>query len=198
MDIAPLHERRREARVEAGYSRRQLQDGVALGLPHSRPLPSVGPRCHELRIPDRSRTWCLVYDVAADAVGILEVFSKKTTATPQRALMTCRTRLVAYRAASGASASTSPKRNSPSDSGRASRGSLRWRPVIPPSVWTCSCARSTGSAPVTRMSPGSFAPRPRAPPNDLRFCGGAGEATARFHRVYIRGGRARRVRSKRR
>jgi phage-related protein len=90
----------REARLEAGYLLRQLQDGVGLGLPHSRPLPGIGPRCHELRIPDRGQTWRLVYYVATDAVVILEVFSKKTTATPKHVLTICRNRLAAYRAAS--------------------------------------------------------------------------------------------------
>ena len=37
-------------RVEAGTLLRQLQEGKSLGLPHSRPMPSIGPRCHELRI----------------------------------------------------------------------------------------------------------------------------------------------------
>jgi len=40
------------ARVEAGFLLRQLQQGVRLGMPHSRPMPSIGTRCHELRIND--------------------------------------------------------------------------------------------------------------------------------------------------
>jgi predicted XRE-type DNA-binding protein len=38
------------ARVEAGYLLRQVQKGVKLSLPQSRPMPSIGTRCHELRI----------------------------------------------------------------------------------------------------------------------------------------------------
>ena len=38
------------ARIEAGYLLRQLQKGKSLSLPQSRPMPSIGTRCHELRI----------------------------------------------------------------------------------------------------------------------------------------------------
>lgn len=40
------------ARIEAGFLLRQLQAGKNLELPRSRPMPSIGPRCHELRIND--------------------------------------------------------------------------------------------------------------------------------------------------
>jgi hypothetical protein len=39
-----------EARVEAGTLLSRLQDGELLGMPHARPLPTIGPRCHELRV----------------------------------------------------------------------------------------------------------------------------------------------------
>ena len=45
-----------EARVETGVLLRRLQRGDRLSLPHSRPLPGLGPRCHELRIPDGGAT----------------------------------------------------------------------------------------------------------------------------------------------
>ena len=71
------------ARIEAGYLLRLLQKGQALGLPRSRPMPVVGPRCHELRVRDAGADWRVVYRLNADAVVILEVFSKKTRATPK-------------------------------------------------------------------------------------------------------------------
>jgi phage-related protein len=40
------------ARMEAGYLLRKLQQGETLEMPHSRPMPSIGSRCHELRIND--------------------------------------------------------------------------------------------------------------------------------------------------
>lgn len=85
-----------EARVEAGFLLRRLQKGESLGLPHSRPMPSIGSQCHELRVNDESQTWRIVYHLAADAVLILDVFSKKTAAMPKEVLTNCRRRLAAY------------------------------------------------------------------------------------------------------
>jgi phage-related protein len=85
-----------EARVEAGFLLRQLQRGENLGLPHSRPMPSIGSRCHELRIQDRNQTWRIVLRIDEDAVVILEVFSKKTASTPDRAIDACKRRLTRY------------------------------------------------------------------------------------------------------
>ncbi len=45
------------------------------------------------RINDENQTWQLIYPVATDAVVILEVFSKKTAATPNEVLTTCKRRL---------------------------------------------------------------------------------------------------------
>ena len=56
----------------------------------------VGGQCHELRINDREQTWRIVYNVATDAVVILDVFSKKTQATPVQVLDVCRKRLASY------------------------------------------------------------------------------------------------------
>jgi phage-related protein len=85
-----------EARVEAGVLLRRLQRGERLSLPHSRPMPSIGPRCHELRIPDADATWRMVYRLDPDAVVIAAVFSKKTQATPKHVVVTCQARLKAY------------------------------------------------------------------------------------------------------
>lgn len=84
------------ARIEAGYLLRLLQKGQALGLPQSRPMPVVGPRCHELRVRDAKADWRIVYRIDADAVVILEVFSKKTRATPKTVIDACTRRLREY------------------------------------------------------------------------------------------------------
>lgn len=89
------------ARLEAGVLLRRLQHGEALSLPHSRPMPRIGRRCHELRIPDAQATWRIVYRVDRDAVVIAEVFSKKTRETPLQVNETCQRRLRAYDAAAG-------------------------------------------------------------------------------------------------
>jgi phage-related protein len=45
-----------KARIEAGFLLRRLQQGDTLSLPQSRPMPAIGPHCHELRITDRNHT----------------------------------------------------------------------------------------------------------------------------------------------
>ena len=87
-----------EARLEAGYLLRLLQQGESLGLPRSRPMHSIGPNCHELRINDASGVWRIIYKVAVDAIVILEVFSKKTQTTPHQVEEVCRRRLRQYEA----------------------------------------------------------------------------------------------------
>ncbi|QDT25515.1 hypothetical protein Enr10x_08110 [Gimesia panareensis] len=85
-----------EARIEAGVLLRRLQHGESLGLPHSRPMPSIGHRCHELRIPDENQTWRIVYRIDPDAVIIGEVFAKKTQKTPKQVIETCQRRFRQY------------------------------------------------------------------------------------------------------
>lgn len=84
------------ARVEAGFLLRRLQRGENLAMPHSRPMPTIGRRCHELRLVDATRTWRLVYRIDADAIVILEVFAKKTPATPRMVIRSCQKRLKEY------------------------------------------------------------------------------------------------------
>jgi phage-related protein len=90
----------KEARVEAGYLLRRLQRGEMLKMPHSRPMPSIGPRCHELRIVDSDESFRIAYRVDPDAVLILAVFSKRTRATPNEVIAECKRRARAYDAAS--------------------------------------------------------------------------------------------------
>ncbi|HEX5168679.1 MAG TPA: type II toxin-antitoxin system RelE/ParE family toxin [Cyclobacteriaceae bacterium] len=71
-----------QARIEVGYLLRRLQKGEKLSLPHSRPMPSIGARCHELRIVDDDKIWRIVHRIDKDAILILEVFQKKTQKTP--------------------------------------------------------------------------------------------------------------------
>jgi phage-related protein len=70
------------ARSEAGYLLRQVQIGIKLSLPQSRPMSSIGTGCHELRINDENLTWRIIYRIYSDAILILEVFEKKTNKTP--------------------------------------------------------------------------------------------------------------------
>lgn len=85
------------ARIEAGVWLRRLQQGELISLPHSRPMPTVGKGCHELRIQDESRTWRIVYCIDVDAIVILEVFAKTTNQTPQSVIENCKARLKLFR-----------------------------------------------------------------------------------------------------
>jgi phage-related protein len=84
------------ARIETGYLLREVQRGKALSMPHSRPMPAVGARCHELRVVDEAVTWRIVYRTDPDAIVIVEVFAKKTAQTPTAVLAACRKRLKEY------------------------------------------------------------------------------------------------------
>jgi phage-related protein len=86
----------RAARLEAGFLLRKLQQGDMLSMPHSRPMPLIGPRCHELRVNDRGKTWRIVYRIDADAVVICAVFEKKTQKTPKNIIESCQQRLQQY------------------------------------------------------------------------------------------------------
>lgn len=84
------------ARLEAGFLLRRLQKGELLGMPHARPMPTIDPHCHELRINDVSGTWRIVYRIDADAIVIVEVFSKKSGTTPKSVIENCQKRLREY------------------------------------------------------------------------------------------------------
>ncbi|HEX9138094.1 MAG TPA: type II toxin-antitoxin system RelE/ParE family toxin [Nitrospirota bacterium] len=86
----------RRTRLEAGFLLRQLQNGEHLSMPASRPMPSIGPRCHELRINDENMTWRIIYRIDDDAILILEVFHKKTHSTPRRVINACQRRIQHY------------------------------------------------------------------------------------------------------
>ena len=85
-----------DARVEAGVLLRRLQQGESIGMPHSRPMPSVGKRCHELRIQDKNVTWRVIYRIDSDAIVIVDWFDKKTQITPKSLITLCKKRLVNY------------------------------------------------------------------------------------------------------
>lgn len=55
-------------------------------MPYSRPMPSIGRRCHELRVVDAGKTWQIIYRLDADAVLIADVFQKTTRQTPVRVI----------------------------------------------------------------------------------------------------------------
>lgn len=83
-----------EARREAGFFLRRLQQGELISPPHSRPMTkAIGPRCHELRIQDEDATWRIMYRIDTDELLIIDVFSKKTQKTPASVIGACKARL---------------------------------------------------------------------------------------------------------
>lgn len=84
------------ARKEAGRLLDKLQQGKSLSLPHSRPMRTIGPRCHELRIVDDDKNWRIIYRTDREAVLIADVFRKTTATTPVHIIKACRQRLRAY------------------------------------------------------------------------------------------------------
>ncbi|MBQ3806872.1 MAG: type II toxin-antitoxin system RelE/ParE family toxin [Kiritimatiellae bacterium] len=87
-----------KARWEMGRALQRLQEGDTLSMPLSRPMRSIGRRCHELRIDDDERkiTWRVVYRADADAILVAEVFGKRTQKTPQQEIELCKRRFAAY------------------------------------------------------------------------------------------------------
>jgi phage-related protein len=84
------------ARLEAGGLIRRLQGGEMLPMPHSRPMPTIGSNCHELRVNDETLVWRIMYRMDTDAIVILEVFSKKSPQTPKPVIDVCKSRLKRY------------------------------------------------------------------------------------------------------
>lgn len=84
------------ARLQAGMALRRLQRGERLTMPLSRPMPSIGSRCHELRIRDTNANWRILYRTDDDAVVIAAVFAKTTEQTPSHVIRTARSRLARY------------------------------------------------------------------------------------------------------
>jgi len=84
------------ARIEAGMLLRRLQRGESLRMPHSRPMPTIGRGCHELRVRDRTANWRIIYRADVDAIVIGEVFAKKTRTTPKEMIAVCQRRFREY------------------------------------------------------------------------------------------------------
>lgn|SRR4051812_45542084 len=84
------------ARIEVGMLLRRLQRGEALSMPTARSMPTIGPRCHELRITDGRREWRLIYRIDSDAIVVGDFFSKTTAKTPTRIIDDCRRRFSRY------------------------------------------------------------------------------------------------------
>ena len=83
-----------EVRRELGKAIFDLQRGEALGMPVSRPMPSVYAGASELRIRDRSGIYrVLYYRQSSRGILVFHAFVKKTQATLRRDLELGKARL---------------------------------------------------------------------------------------------------------
>jgi len=85
-----------ESRQEAGFLLGRLQDGAIIGLPHVRPMSSIGMSCYEIRVNASEGQWRIVLRIDEDAVVIADVFQKKTEKTPKEVINLCKKRLARY------------------------------------------------------------------------------------------------------
>lgn len=83
-------------REEAGTRLREIQEGISLGMPISRPMPSIGPGCHELRIRDERHNWRIIYRIDAEEILVVAIFAKTTRTTPRPIIDACKRRLRDY------------------------------------------------------------------------------------------------------
>ena len=86
----------KDARLATGFLLRRLQKGESLGMPHARPMPSLGAHCYKLRISDGPVKWRIIFRVDQDAIVIADIFKKKTQKTPKGVIAVCKERLRRY------------------------------------------------------------------------------------------------------
>ena len=74
----------------------QLELGEMLEMPQSKPMTSVGKRCHELRFKDGKNDWRIIYRIDSDATILASMFKKKTNKTPKQIIELSQQRLKQY------------------------------------------------------------------------------------------------------
>ena len=77
-----LRELSGEAKKEFGLLILDLQRGVRLQMPSSRPMPILGKGCHELRVKDSDGIYRAFYYVKLlDKIIVFHIFQKKSEKT---------------------------------------------------------------------------------------------------------------------
>ena len=83
-----------DIRKQIGEAPRDLQKGISLGLPLSKPMPAVASGAHELRVRSKTTAIRVFYFVKlAEAIVVFYAFQKKTQKTPAHELAIGRQRL---------------------------------------------------------------------------------------------------------
>jgi phage-related protein len=88
----------KSARIGTGFLLRKLQDGEMLSMPESRPMPTIGKHCYELRVGDgeNNKEWRIIYRIDEDEIVVFDVFHKTTQKTPQQIIDNCQKRIKVY------------------------------------------------------------------------------------------------------
>lgn len=67
---------------EIGEALRDIQKGIRLGLPLSRPMPTITSGAHKLRIRDSTTAiWVLYFVAVSDAIVVFLSFQEQTQQT---------------------------------------------------------------------------------------------------------------------
>lgn len=87
-----------KARIRVGELLRRIQKRDQITMPHSRSMPSIGERVHELRVrdPDANANWRVIYRIDTEFLLVVDVFPKKTPKTPKQVIERCQSRLRLY------------------------------------------------------------------------------------------------------
>ena len=81
--LAFIRGQSRKIKREIGEALRDVQKGISLGLPLSRPMPTVASGVHELRVRSATTVVRVLYFVkVVDAIVVFHEFQKKTQKTP--------------------------------------------------------------------------------------------------------------------
>ena len=82
--LAFIREQSVDIKREIGEALRDVQKGVSLGMPLSKPMPDVASGAHELRVKGETATVRVFYFVKmVDAIVVFHGFQKKTQKTPK-------------------------------------------------------------------------------------------------------------------
>lgn len=83
--LKELKEFPEDIKKSLGFLIYKLQLGEKLIMPHSRPMPSLGASCHELRVKDESGIYRAFYYLKIeDQILIFHAFQKKTEKTADK------------------------------------------------------------------------------------------------------------------
>jgi len=83
-----------EVRKALGKAILELQKGVTLSMPLSKPMPSVSQGAHEIRVKDKEGIYrVFYYTKVEDKILIFHAFKKKSQKTPKKEIDLARKRL---------------------------------------------------------------------------------------------------------